>query len=574
MADFEAEPPDGLPSTPPPAPLSELPRMPAPIEGETATDAEAELRSQPDEEEEDERHSRLDDEDELFDDGDDDPAHVITKLMAALKDEKRERARGNDEWRDFWREKRQEMYEQMAEIKRLSEKLELAEKQKDVPLEQAELDQKIKDKLEQAQMQKQEALEQQKAAYEARIKKQVALKKVAKQKHENALADAAKKNEELEKTLAATKKSNARIAADVELVVLDDVVKLKDLIKEFEDAKLQVQQILAAPSDPKQKSAWLDQQEKSRARQKRFDDFMDEFVRRLHTSQYTADGISRVKHWYADEKSRPKNLPAPPGQPRYTEQEALKIYEEGRTTGIYVRKQAECLLEDSDISDFWSEEEYSDAEELNFAAEDEQMLAEHEFSQQELEIPECEDVGQPEDWNEAEHEEFVRLVDAISEVGLLPLIRRAIKSEADSGSCLGTRYLEKSKEWTFNGLLTLCTVHKRVLVELTHGNLVLATQQEITYARDRWAEYDEWVDQNTPMNENWAAEAAVAAMEKETRRQRKKMTRTFDAEELLEAYAMCEKLKTYPGWSSNPKTKANMECIEEIIRRYKEELRQ
>lgn len=145
-----------------------------------------------------------------------------------------------------------------------------------------------------------------------------------------------------------------------------------------------------------------------------------------------------------------------------------------------LRRQSECLLEGSDISDFWSENEYSDEEELNFAAEEEQMEARlaHEFPQQKLDIPEYEDVGQLEDWDETEHEDFVPLVRAIGRDGLLLTIRRAIKAEADSGSCLGSKYLEKLKDWDFNALLTLYSMDSKVIGELTHGNLVLASQHD------------------------------------------------------------------------------------------------
>ena len=103
MADFDAEPPDGLPSPPPPALLSELPHgQPtdfigrtladdilgsASTEGETTAEREEELRGQLDREDED-RHSRSNVEVVLqkqpYEEEDEDLARVIVQLRAAL----------------------------------------------------------------------------------------------------------------------------------------------------------------------------------------------------------------------------------------------------------------------------------------------------------------------------------------------------------------------------------------------------------------------------------------------------------------------------------------------------------
>ena len=103
LADFDAEPPDGLPSPPPPALLSELPHgQPtdfigrtladdilgsASTEGETTAEREEELRGQLDREDED-RHSRSNVEVVLqkqpYEEEDEDLARVIVQLRAAL----------------------------------------------------------------------------------------------------------------------------------------------------------------------------------------------------------------------------------------------------------------------------------------------------------------------------------------------------------------------------------------------------------------------------------------------------------------------------------------------------------
>lgn len=84
------------------------------------------------------------------------------------------------------------------------------------------------------------------------------------------------------------------------------------------------------------------------------------------------------------------------------------------------------------------------------------MQARHMFSQEELDIPDCEDVGQLQNWDEHEREDFVRLVRAIDEDGQEPVIRKAVDAEAASGSCLGLRYQGNWSDWRFNSFLTLC----------------------------------------------------------------------------------------------------------------------
>ncbi len=157
-----------------------------------------------------------------------------------------------------------------------------------------------------------------------------------------------------------------------------------------------------------------------------------------------------------------------------------------------LKRHAESILEGSDISDFRSESECSDEEELNFAPEEEQLRArvDHIFSQEDLDIPDCEDVGQLESADVGEHEEFVRHVRAIDQKELLPVIRKAIKAEADSGSCLGMRYSAKLKEWDFNSFLTLCSMDQKVIGELTYGNLFLAVQRD-EELRQRLDKYQE-----------------------------------------------------------------------------------
>ncbi|KAF3004990.1 hypothetical protein E8E13_008414 [Curvularia kusanoi] len=145
--------------------------------------------------------------------------------------------------------------------------------------------------------------------------------------------------------------------------------------------------------------------------------------------------------------------------------------------------------DDCDISDFGVE---SNDEELMFASEEEQMQARYGVSQEQLSIPVsgCQDIGQLQKWDEQEHEEFVRLVRAIPEDGQEPLIRRAIDVEAGSGSSLGVKYQGMWTEWRFNSFLTLCSMNKKVIGELTYGNLALAVQRDYEL-RERLEKYQE-----------------------------------------------------------------------------------
>jgi transketolase len=97
-------------------------------------------------------------------------------------------------------------------------------------------------------------------------------------------------------------------------------------------------------------------------------------------------------------------------------------------------------------------------------------------------------------------------------------------------------------------------------------------------ARNRWAEFDEWVDQNTPRNKNWEAEAAVAAAEAEARRQREESREKVlneRAEKLLGGSAMCVELRSNPAWSTLPtEIKNDMEDVERIVQRFGEAVKQ
>lgn len=97
-------------------------------------------------------------------------------------------------------------------------------------------------------------------------------------------------------------------------------------------------------------------------------------------------------------------------------------------------------------------------------------------------------------------------------------------------------------------------------------------------ARNRWAEFDEWVDQNTPRNKNWEAEAAVAAAEAEARRQRgesREKVLNERAERFLGGSAMCVELRSNPAWSTLPtEIKNDMEDVERIVQRFGEAVKQ
>lgn len=92
-------------------------------------------------------------------------------------------------------------------------------------------------------------------------------------------------------------------------------------------------------------------------------------------------------------------------------------------------------------------------------------------------------------------------------------------------------------------------------------------------ARDRWADFGEWVEKHTPVQQNWAAETAVVAAQEEARRLRKEEHEEalkVEANEFLEPYALCEELRADPGRSSDPQIKADVEHLERQILRFQE----
>jgi chromosome segregation ATPase len=71
-------------------------------------------------------------------------------------------------------------------------------------------------------------------------------------------------------------------------------------------------------------------------------------------------------------------------------------------------KHPEGLMEDSDVSDYYGEQDGSDEKDLD-AASHEEVLQEHEWSQDEhdaTELPESQDIGQLQDWDPREHEKL------------------------------------------------------------------------------------------------------------------------------------------------------------------------
>lgn len=157
---------------------------------------------------------------------------------------------------------------------------------------------------------KKAALEEQEAEYERRIS-------------------------ELSTKPKATEKSNSQIAADVEKSFASDVQQLNESMGDVKASEFAMKRMLAMPTDAAKKVAWVEQQESICNKDKDYYEFIGEFCRRLLTSEFNKDGIERVRTWYANDKYRSKNLPSPPGAPRYTEEEALQIYEEGKAIGFY-----------------------------------------------------------------------------------------------------------------------------------------------------------------------------------------------------------------------------------------------
>lgn len=371
MADFEVEPPDGPPSHLP-APLSEPPRRQSINNtNRTLTDEpdpesvkdKAKLQSrQEDKEEEFGSSSELDEEeddgDELSSEEKEEDNENLDCLIAKLRGLSLGPFQSENaaDWHS--QDLHQKELEYGAEINKLSEhheaektkleaenaelrdKLAKAEKQRDAALEKASTDRGIGDEPKQAEKETEDALREQRKRHKK------GLKKAAKQ-HDDELAVICTKMAEFEKKLAETTKSNSRIAGEVELVVLSNVEKSMALIQDYEAAKAQVQQLLDAPADPARKTAWLIQQAKSHEMQKDFCEFMDEFIRRLYENKFTADGIAQIKTWDANESFRPKNLPAPPTQPRYNDSDAAMIYKEGQTAGFYdaiIQEDLKCVL--------------------------------------------------------------------------------------------------------------------------------------------------------------------------------------------------------------------------------------
>ncbi|KAF1956180.1 hypothetical protein CC80DRAFT_535543 [Byssothecium circinans] len=153
-----------------------------------------------------------------------------------------------------------------------------------------------------------------------------------------------------------------------------------------------------------------------------------------------------------------------------------------RNAQAKMKRYAEGLLESSDVSDFdydEDEEEELDADhDLEFAPYETQMEAEagHSFTQQELDIPDCEDIGPLPENYAAYRTELETCVEQIEQDGLDPTIKMAMEVEAASESKLGKEYAARPPLWKEMSYLTLCTLPPGVLQELTFGNLVQAVE--------------------------------------------------------------------------------------------------
>lgn len=127
-------------------------------------------------------------------------------------------------------------------------------------------------------------------------------------------------------------------------------------------------------------------------------------------------------------------------------------------------------LADPDVSDF--DDDFDSAEP------DIEEALHGDLTQDESDIPTCQDIGQCEEWRPDEHETFERLVRE-SENGLWkPMIKYALDAEAQSGSIIGARYAREPGLWIELSYLTLSCMHHRVIHELTYGNLFLAAEAD------------------------------------------------------------------------------------------------
>ncbi len=150
-----------------------------------------------------------------------------------------------------------------------------------------------------------------------------------------------------------------------------------------------------------------------------------------------------------------------------------------------IEKAAKALLQDSNFSDNDREDSEgsggSDVEDLVFAPAETQLEDElqRNLTNEEADIPDCEDIGQFEtEYNPYEHEAFERLVKNIEQDGWKPVIMAALKAEAASGSTLGASYIKQSEIWKLFSFFTMSVMPKQVIQELTHGNLVMAAKTD------------------------------------------------------------------------------------------------
>jgi hypothetical protein len=138
----------------------------------------------------------------------------------------------------------------------------------------------------------------------------------------------------------------------------------------------------------------------------------------------------------------------------------------------------------SDLADSSEDDlEFDDDDELAPLETQVMQDFENRFTQEELEVPDCQPIGElpHESENIRERHHFTKLVAEIDEKGLNPVILKARRAEGKADSSHG-QYYGKDKEgrniWVELSLLTLCTMHPRVIQELVHGNLVVAASSD------------------------------------------------------------------------------------------------
>lgn len=147
----------------------------------------------------------------------------------------------------------------------------------------------------------------------------------------------------VEEALEKEQKSNAEVAAEVMIHLMEETQNLKSFRKQLEIEKFKLEKAKSSESEASRKIELSEAREAAIARGKERDDFYATLLEQLMKSKFNKDGMIQFRNWYVfNERSRPSTLPPPPGQLVYTEAQAQRFYEKDRLVRHY---EAEVILD-------------------------------------------------------------------------------------------------------------------------------------------------------------------------------------------------------------------------------------